>query len=54
MQIGKGLLVLLLVMSSFAGVGMYQVALAKGLISTCIPYDAVGYQDYTIKPRGGK
>lgn len=52
MQIGKGLLILLLWMSAFAGIGFYQVALAKGWIATCIPYEATGYMDYTLKPKG--
>lgn len=54
MQIGKGLLILLLVLSSFSGVGMYQVLLAKGWIATCIPYEAQGYMDYSVGPKGKK
>lgn len=51
MQIGKSLLILLLVMSAFSGVGVYQVLIARGWLSVSIPYEAEGYMDYTIKPQ---
>lgn len=52
MQIGKGLLLLIIGLSAFAGVGCYHCLVAKGWLSVSIPYEAMGYMDYSIKPKG--
>ena len=54
MEIGKGLLLLLLLMSAFSGIGLYLLAVSMGWADVCIPYAATDYMDYTIRPKGKK
>lgn len=54
MTIGKGLFVLMLLMSAFSGVGLYHMAVAAGVISVSLPYDPIDKMDYELGPKKGK
>ena len=54
MQIGKGMMLLLLWLAALAGIGAYHLAVARGILSVSIPYEAQGYMDYSIQPASKK